>query len=296
MARVKTLVLANARCMSDEQIAVVREFAKKGGTVYMSFHCGSADELGVPRKKWPFEDIFGFQIRTMKAPNVNIASRNTREFKVGSDQWQKISATPFSRTFGNLKKNAVVEVALKDRKNEVPCVVSADYGKGKFIFSNVAWGAKVVEFECGPGKKYSWNPPAADLAMVQTVLRKLQPAEPVVRFVERPLEVMTSVTGNKQGRTDMLVVNLLNCSKARFKVGQMIPARMTADWGRVDGKVIFEARPPQGKGLEVYAVSPEFTGRKKVAWEQLRNGMVQVTVPGEMIKTFLEIRMSVQIP
>jgi len=64
----------------------------------------------------------------------------------------------------------------------------------------------------------------------------------------------------------------------------------------VDGKVIFEARPPQGQGLEVYAVSPEFTGRKKVAWEQLRNGMVQVTVPGEMIKTFLEIRMSVQIP
>ena len=61
LGKYKALFVGAAHCLSDREIAVIRDFVQKGGTVRLSAKAGLFDERGDARAVWPFKDVFGFE-------------------------------------------------------------------------------------------------------------------------------------------------------------------------------------------------------------------------------------------
>lgn len=59
LGRYQTLILANATCLSDAQLAAIRAFAANGGNVVAEFEAGEYDELGNPRESNPLRELLG---------------------------------------------------------------------------------------------------------------------------------------------------------------------------------------------------------------------------------------------
>jgi len=57
LAKYKVLYIGASGCLSDRDLAAIKEFAKAGGTVHLSTNAGGYDELGLKRKKWAFAEI-----------------------------------------------------------------------------------------------------------------------------------------------------------------------------------------------------------------------------------------------
>ena len=170
----------------------------------------------------------------------------------------------------------------------------APFGKGKIVYSNVAWGQSVAEYECGPDKPYKWQPDATLMKTTRDVLALALPEKMFVEFTTMPETVIASLTGNNDKKYGKLaVVNLLNGGNACRTVGTMITNTMPADRGKIEGNIVFNMNVEPGNVEKVYAVSPDFEGEKSVDYKAQGNA-ITVTVPGSMLKTFLEVRVKLK--
>ncbi|HHT26963.1 MAG TPA: hypothetical protein GXZ82_06940 [Firmicutes bacterium] len=59
LRRYKVVVLPNAACLSDAQIAALKAYVAEGGSVAASFETGRYDENGQPREQGALDDLFG---------------------------------------------------------------------------------------------------------------------------------------------------------------------------------------------------------------------------------------------
>ena len=59
LSKYKVLVLANAACLSDSQVAEIKAFAEKGGGILAEFETGWYDELGRRRSENPLAHLLG---------------------------------------------------------------------------------------------------------------------------------------------------------------------------------------------------------------------------------------------
>ena len=294
LKRFKTIYAANARSISDEEIKGLRDFAANGGTVYLSFNCATADELGFGRKEWAFKDVFGLSPRVVKGDGV--ATRSTTGIKTGkNDPFTKIPSTPFTRVFGKIAKGVQVKYFVQDGKSNIPAVMVAKFGKGKIVYSNVAWGQSVAEYECGVDKPYRWQPDATLMKTTREVLSLAAPENTLVKFTEKSETVIASLTGsNDKKYGKLVVVNLLNGGNANRVVGKIIPGLMPADRGAIKGNIVFTAAVAADNVEKVYAVSPDFEGQKTVSYKAADSNSIEVTVPGNLLKTFTEIRIKLK--
>lgn len=61
LARYSTLIVGNASCLSDVQLAAITRFAERGGNIIVEFEAGQYDELGNPRSANPLWPYLGLQ-------------------------------------------------------------------------------------------------------------------------------------------------------------------------------------------------------------------------------------------
>ncbi|MBO5922937.1 MAG: hypothetical protein J6Q81_00350, partial [Lentisphaeria bacterium] len=225
-----------------------------------------------------------------------IATRSTQGVKVGKkDQFAKIPATGFVRMFGKLNKGVAIKYYVQSGKNNIPAVLVAKFGNGKIIYSNVAWGQSVAEFECGPDKPYKWQPDTVLMKTTRDVLSLAVPENMFVKFTGMPENVIASITGSNDKKYGKLaIVNLLNGGNACRKVGEMIKSMMPADRGKVEGDIVFEMNVSADNVEKVYAVSPDFAGEKSVEYKAAGKNAISVTIPGSELKTFLEVRVKLK--
>lgn len=91
LARYQVLILPNAACLDDAQVAAVRGYVKGGGGLVASLDTSLFDEFGTPREKFALADVFGVDYRGLPqtAPggpeeiDVNFAR------SIGPDYWEK---------------------------------------------------------------------------------------------------------------------------------------------------------------------------------------------------------------
>ena len=92
LARYKVLILPNAACLDDVQIAAVEKFVSTGGGLVASLDTSLFDEYGNPREKFALADVLGVDYRGLprRAPrrkaeeiDVNFAQA------IGPDYWEK---------------------------------------------------------------------------------------------------------------------------------------------------------------------------------------------------------------
>ena len=71
LAKYKVLVLANAACLSDEQVQTVRDYVAGGGGLVATCETSLFDEIGRPRADFALGDVFGVSyLGRPKAPDV----------------------------------------------------------------------------------------------------------------------------------------------------------------------------------------------------------------------------------
>ena len=60
LAQFKVLFVGSASALSEEQLASILAFAKRGGTVMLDTTAATRNQIGERHKKWPLAEIFGF--------------------------------------------------------------------------------------------------------------------------------------------------------------------------------------------------------------------------------------------
>jgi hypothetical protein len=91
LARYKVLILPNAACLDDAQVAAVREYVAAGGGLVASLDTSLFDEFGTPREKFALADVLGVDYRGLPQTgpgspgdiDVNFAA------SIGPDYWEK---------------------------------------------------------------------------------------------------------------------------------------------------------------------------------------------------------------
>ena len=91
LAKYKVLVMPNAACLSDQQIAEVDEYVRNGGGVVATLDTSLFDELSNPRKDFGLSDVFG--LHYLGAPSLDAATLGKPDpafvNKLDGDYWEK---------------------------------------------------------------------------------------------------------------------------------------------------------------------------------------------------------------
>ncbi len=90
LAQYRVLILPNAACLDDRQVAAVREFVRGGGGLVASLDTSLFDEFGTPRNNFALADVFGADYRGLP-PVAAIKDELDVNFAkgIGPDYWEK---------------------------------------------------------------------------------------------------------------------------------------------------------------------------------------------------------------
>jgi hypothetical protein len=230
LAPYKVLILPNAACLDDAQVAAVEQFVKQGGGLVASLDTSLFDEYGNPRKNFALGNVLGVEYQGLPAVatgkqdvDVNFAQA------IGPDYWEKrknifdfrLDATGIlnqgaMKTYVGAEtvtfKGSALRVVKKDPAAasvavlrarslegapELPAVVTRTYGKGR-----VAYFAAGLD-----SGYYLYAYPYQRLALKHAILWAA-PEPPPVR-VEAPMCVHATVMRqSKAGKR--LVVHLFS--------------------------------------------------------------------------------------
>ena len=276
LKRLKVLYVGAAACLSDGQIEAIRDFVRNGGTVLLSGRAGTRDEFGKWRKQWPFEDMLGFTVRP-KMKKVVAITDGTSEYPLQGRDLKCVKTVP-AATGKSLFQ-------LKMKSGElVPGVIGKKVGKGRIFFfparleelfycPDVSWG-KVSEFDYD----------AKLAAFYRGILGKIIGNTSLLK-TDAPEKVFMTLYREK----DQVLVHLLNGLASGHSKGDQVPNTFKKAPFPALTRDITITVPAFGKN-EIYAVSPDFAGRKKLSGEYHADGTVTVTLPKELLKGYTLIR------
>ena len=280
LAKYQVLILPNAACLDDQQVAAVEGFVKAGGGLVASLDTSLFDEFGDPRPNFALADVFGADYRGLP-PVAAIKDEVDANFAkaIGPDYWEKrknvfhfrqdttsflnrgkmatyvgpdpvtfkgpavrVAPRPGTATVGTLRGQAA-------DAPELPGVLSRTHGKGKVIY-----------FATGLDAGYYLYPyPYQRLALTNSI--RWAAAGPPPVEVTAPMCVHATVMRQRPPAGDRLVVHLfndLNTTAAhalpvddvplREEVVPVHDIRVTFRPGTPVRRVVLQ---PEGKELEV---------------------------------------------
>lgn len=231
LSRYRVLILPNAACLDDAQVAAVEQFVRNGGGLVASLDTSLFDEFGNPRKNFALGPVFGVEHQGLpesaggkEAVDVNFA------LAIGPDYWEKRkSVFDFKQdpaSFLNQGKmnvyvgdqpvtfkGAAVRVGVKAPASKVvasfrakssssatnmPAVLTRTYGKGKVVYFAAGLDAGY----------YLYAYPYQRLALRHATEWAAPTPAPVK--VQAPMCVHATVMRQKKPGAERLVVHLFN--------------------------------------------------------------------------------------
>ena len=116
LSKFGTLFVGASECLSDASIAAIRRFAARGGAVRLAALAGTRDEIGTPRKEWPFKDVFGFEPVEDRKGSVEV--RTLGKGRIAYDPTRRGEEFEFQelgpRTVNKFNPDPVREKAFRD--------------------------------------------------------------------------------------------------------------------------------------------------------------------------------------
>ncbi len=275
LAGYKVLMLDCTQNLSDEHVAASLEFARNGGTLFLTHRVAQGDGTCMLRKEWPYSEVFGglspVMTKSEKAVRFNLGTGevDTEEPVI---LVQVKNAPKELKTYGT--------VTLAGGKVTVPAAYEVTYGKGRIVYTPVDFGAPNRQVEVSPGTKITFerkpNCEALGNYLIDVALNGLNAWEPG----NTPEAVLTSVfdvNGSK-------VIHFLNCTGSNLKVGDVVPGDPAEPmFPQVAEDIVFSVARDSVK--QVYAVSPDYEGRIPLAYKK-DAGKVTVTLPKTALKTY----------
>lgn len=93
LSKYSVIVLPNAACMNDAQIAALRGFVANGGGIVASLDASLFDEFGSPRSQFGLQDVFGVQLQGSMPSAVDATNTPAIDVNfavsIGPDYWEK---------------------------------------------------------------------------------------------------------------------------------------------------------------------------------------------------------------
>lgn len=228
LAKYRVLILPNAACLDDKQVAAVDDFVRSGGGLVASLDTSLFDEFGDPRPNFALAGVFGADYR---GPATSAAGKDELDMNfakaIGPDYWEKRKGVFQFRqdtaSFLNRGKMATYvgpepvtfkgpAVRVVPRPGtaaagtlrgaadapELPGVLSRTHGKGKVVYLAGGFDAAY----------YLYPYPYQRLALANAVPWAAAGPPPVE--VVAPMCVHATVTRQSPPGGDRLVVHLFN--------------------------------------------------------------------------------------
>jgi hypothetical protein len=276
----KTVMIPSASCLSDKQIEELLKYAKSGGRLYLTAHAGVFNEIGDPRKIWPFAKALG-----LKNPLPMHFVRGGELQLAGSDK--KVTAkTRFIKILQDKSGNSKTILTLTDsRKNKYTVGVESNYGKGKIFYISGQLANANMEPEITILRKWKFARNSELFELFAKVLKKATTESEEFVPVNIPEKVLCTIYRQPDENNTATMVHLLNATAVDLNPGQTVPK--TAPNPAFPGlkeDIKFRIKLPEFK--QAYAASPDFVGHKPVNYKKLTDNWYEVTVPANLLECY----------
>jgi len=266
----KLLFVGAANCLSDKQLAVIKEFARNGGTVITGATAAWQDEIGSIRSKWGFADVYGYDIVPVKFKKY----QNLPESK--NSLLHKYNVVPSSSgKYGSCRVTLYADAAKR-----VPAVLEKQYGKGKFIHHAAMLSSPLADGEYRWKSKYTFK---LDKAL-EDFCKKLFRAEFANADCNFAVKAPEYIYSTWFRSADAEIVHLLNATGGNVKYGTTLLGKSLAEAFPAIKEDIVVTLPAM-EIKQVYAVSPDFAGRKELKLQK-KGKVMSVTLPKELLKAY----------
>jgi len=281
LRRAKVLILGADGCLADDELVLIKEFARNGGIVYLSTVAGMFNELGLTRETWGVADVFGFSPKIAKRGHL---------FKIGPARDGKGAATLKEPVRLNIavpgKTEAEVVAWGFDKSGRPqPAAFRASYGKGAMVYQIAPLGAQCFEQEQQLGKKWRALPNAEALEpfYLDFLAGIVKPG--AYWSGNMPKKVFTAIW--REG--DELLIHFLNGTGSHHRPDEILkPDAPKPAYPALTQDVVFTV---PGQWREAVAVSPDFAGRKPLELRPAGAKSVTVVLPKELLKTYTIVRL-----
>ena len=275
LAPYKVLMLDCTQNLSDEHVAASLEFAKKGGTLFLTHRVAQGDGTSSPRESWPYASVFGGLTPVMAKSDTAIRVKMDGE-EVECEE--PIVVVRVRKAPKELKTYGTI--TLKGGTVTEPAVYEVPYGAGRILYTPLDFGAPNTQREVTPGTVISFerrpNCEKVGNWLIDLARNGLNAWDPG----NTPEAVLTSVFDVK-GTT---VIHFLNCTGSKLKVGDVVPGDPAEPvFPPVPEDIVF--RVPRQSVRQVYAVSPDYEGRIPLKYT-LDAGMAKVVLPVSALKAY----------
>ncbi|MBE6367164.1 MAG: hypothetical protein E7052_04560 [Lentisphaerae bacterium] len=261
-------------CLSDQEVSVIKEFARNGGTVHLIGGAGMFDAMGNDRPVWAFADVMQYDLKRPARKNV-IQKVGFHRDPAKADTLKNPTRHYVPSVMP--KRSSLYGFNAKNRP--VPVFVNQRYGKGRFIHEIVPL-AGLLYFEEGRVNEVWRNELDEKLAEKYRQCVSRMTAKSAWWSVEAPSTVYSTIY--KQNKD--YAVHFFNAQTPWPAKGELLPMKIPADPFPALARDITFTLP--GKNVrEVFAVSPDFAGRKQLAFRQADKS-VTVTLNKELLKAY----------
>ncbi len=291
----KVIILPSVACMSNEQVNVVREYIKQGGTIIISGNTSIQNETGNILPDFALSDVMGVsynpnnpviapphKIRLLKSGETVDYGENSLKVKLNKGNTARITAQVID------EKDAIVS----------PAIVENKFGTGKCIYLAPRLGMAVCQrippVDDSFNRERRWDyVPNSGIAnlLIKTVNQAIGEDNLTVRAIQVPQAVIMALFEQQSasGKKSYLM-NLLNATGGpalNLKKGDRIPGwttKMEIPFPPIKENIVFDIKL---NGLNyAYIVSPDYEGKRSVEVKTMKNGYSRITVKKEDLKVY----------
>ncbi|MGI6353953.1 MAG: hypothetical protein ACOX6W_02465 [Lentisphaeria bacterium] len=284
LKKYKVLFVCNAMSLSDANLAVIREFARQGGTVYLSNRVGASNENGDLRSSWPFADLFPLERIDKPSPAVKMYAGPTFA-----------EALALAKPISGVVCRATAEIAAPVRVlweyegpsgTRFPAVLEVPLGAGRVVYSPLLLGAPANATEIAVGREFTFERQLDAEEIAHRVLADVLGKE-TTPWV--PLTVPEAVLTNIFRDRGETVVHFLNATGSRMEPGQTVSASPPDEpFPALEKDIRFVIRLPSLQ--RAYVVSPDFAGEVELKTRQVELGAYEVVLPADRLKIYTLVR------
>ncbi|MBE6381268.1 MAG: hypothetical protein E7047_10110 [Lentisphaerae bacterium] len=270
------LMVGSNACWSESGIAVVKEFARNGGTVQLGAPAGRFDLRGNWREKGGFADVFGWELRR-NGDKIKTLWVDGKEYIANYNQgFIRPQVAPIPETMNSGRE--IVQIG----QQMWPLLYEKSYGKGKFYLLPMNFFAQLyaVELDNRMVNRFQRNDKLAALGQ-RLLKRMIGPA--AYWQIDAPEKVLTTIYRQQ----NKYAVHLLNGTGGGWKLNQAVNNTIASDpYPALLKDITFTL--PVGKTVQkVYAVSPDFEGEKSLEFKfDPQSKSVKVTLPATLLKVY----------
>ena len=281
------LLLPSQACLSADQCEHLAEWVHAGGTAIITAHTSLYDEFGQPRDDFRLRDMAGISYVGETEADVRVTGRlGDRPIALTARKGRLVRVSVLDAT-----RSRVIAVGEIPGEAACPAVIETSHGKGRFIYAAMKLGDDnwegEEEFRGFPYAARS-DPGAADAILALVDYAHRSPAPAALRLPKGVIGVAYQLHGGQEDGT--VFVQILNVGGKNAKRGERYTGHPPEEivLPAVDEPMVIRLAGEVTGPITVQG--PELTEDVSVVPRAGTDGVVEISVPGDLLRAYLQVR------